>query len=140
MNAMTEAFIAAGAKAPTIAQRVWRIIKDEPGLTQSQMFKRLPAIAKGSISSQLHLMEKRGMVYVKGTKGGGPTGTSKAYYTDLDHYERLPLPKGNGKTAEPAPAPALGLAPPTTAKKFDLDGLTIGEARALYKQLKEMFG
>jgi hypothetical protein len=138
MNAMTEAFISAGVKAPTIAERLWRIIKDEPGLTASQMQKRLPAIKVGSISSQLHLMETRGMVYVKGTKGQGPKGTAKAYYTDMDTFQRLPAPKPT--THKPAPAPA---ATPDISRVagfvFDLDNLTIREARELYLKLKEMF-
>ena len=141
MNAMTEAFISAGVRAPTIAERLWRIIKDEPGLTFSQLCKRLPAIKVGSISSQLHLMETRGMVYVKGTKGQGPKGTAKAYYTDMDTFQRLPAPKPT--THKPAPAPATTTTTPDisqpTGNVFDLDSLTIREARELYLKLKEMF-
>ena len=138
MNAMTEAFISAGVKAPTIAERLWRIIKDEPGLTATQMQKRMPAIKVGSISSQLHLMEQRGMVYVKGTKGQGPKGTAKAYHTDMERYERLPVPV-------PTKAPVKVPIEPVSAPKgddwpaFDLDNLTIREARELYLKLKGMF-
>jgi hypothetical protein len=147
MNAMTEAFIRAGAKAPTIAERLWRIIKDEPGLTATQMQKRLPAIKVGSISSQLSLMETRSMVYVKGTKGQGPKGTAKAYYTDMERYERLPAPKPTTHMPAPAPAATPDISQPLACVPqsapagdvFDLDSLTIREARALYLKLKEMF-
>jgi hypothetical protein len=138
MNAMTEAFISAGVKAPTIAERLWRIIKDEPGLTANQLHKRMPAIKVGSISSQLHLMETRGMVYVKGTKGQGPKGTAKAYYTDMETFQRLPAPKPTTHMPAPAPAATPDISQPT-GFVFDLDNLTIREARELYLKLKEMF-
>ena len=151
MNSMTEAFIRAGAKAPTIAERLWRIIKDEPGLTANQLQKRMPAIKVGSISSQLHLMETRGMVYVKGTKGQGPKGTAKAYYTDMERYERLPVPKpSKAPVKEPAVPPIAPVkhpdpflfdlcSPRGSTFALDLDNLTIREARELYLKLKEMF-
>lgn len=138
MNAMTEAFIKAGAKVPTIAERLWRTIKEEPGLTAAQLHKRHTAIPRGSVSSQLAMMEQRGMVYVKGTKGQGPRGTTKAYYTDMETYQRLPAPERTTHQAPP-PAPAAETNRQVVDVSIDLDSLTIREARALYLKLKELF-
>lgn len=138
MNQLTNALITAGIKVPCVKERLWRVIKEEPGLTQSQLAKRLTNIPVGTVSSSLHNMEKRGIVYVVGTKGRGPSGKAKAYHTDLETYQHLPLLEGNGKTAAPAPTPAETKRQPVE-KSIDLDSLTIREAKALYQQLKEMF-
>jgi hypothetical protein len=140
MNQLTNAFINAGIKLPSTKERLWRVIKDEPGLTQAQLAKRLTGIPIGTISSQLHGMEERGMVYVVGTKGRGPSGKAKAYHTDMETYQLLPMPERNGKKAATAQAE-----PPAETKRqpvemsIDLDSLTIREAKALYLKLKEMF-
>ena len=140
MNQLTNALITAGIKVPCVKERLWRVIKEEPGLTQSQLAKRLTNIPMGTISSQLHDMEARGMVYVVGTKGHGPSGKAKAFHTDMETYQRLPRPEKNGKKAATAQAE-----PPAETKRqpvevsIDLDSLTIREAKALYLKLKEMF-
>lgn len=138
MNQLTNALITAGIKVPCVKERLWRVIKEEPGLTQSQLAKRLTNIPKGTISSQLHDMEARGMVYVVGTKGHSPSGKAKAYHTDMETYQRRPRPERNGKTAAPAQPPAETKRQPVEVS-IDLDSLTIREAKALYLKLKEMF-
>lgn len=148
MNAMTLALATAGVAVPTVKERIWRVIKEQPGLTARQISRLMPAVAAGTISSQLFLLEKAELIYVKGTKGQGPRGTTKAYYTDHDKFvkpERWPhngSTKGNGTN----PAPLIAYAPPAPAPapapktRIDVDSLTLAEARTLYNQLKEFFG
>lgn len=136
MNQLTNALAKAGVPLPTIKERLWRVIKDEPGLTATQLRKRLSGIPIGTISSQLNVMETRGMVYAVGTKGRGPTGTAKAYHTDMDTYDLPPPVKRNGKEAAPPPVETKRQ---PVEKSIDLDSLTIREAKALYQQLKGMF-
>ena len=139
MNQLTNALAKAGVPLPTIKERLWRVIKDEPGLTASQLSKRLSGIPVGTISSQLNLMETRGMVYAVGTKGRGPIGKAKAYHTDMAAYTLPPPVKTNGKKAEPSPASAVSTNRQPVEMSIDLDSLTIREAKALYAKLKEMF-
>lgn len=135
MNQLTNALAKAGVPLPTIKERLWRVIKDEPGLTATQLSKRLSGIPIGTISSQLNVMETRGMVYVVGTKGHGPTRKAKAYHTDMDTYQLLSAPKV-GTTHKPA---QKAVEPTADRDAFDLDALTIREAKALYVRLKGMF-
>lgn len=148
MNQLTNALAQAGVKLPSTTERIWRAVKDEPGLTQAQLCKRLASIPKGTVSGRLHDMEVRGMVYTSGVKnqGGGWRDAVKAYHTDLDAFQLLPRPRKSPRTNRPTKvsrrtthqvAPAV--TPPAEREVFDLDAMTIREARALYAQLKEMF-
>jgi hypothetical protein len=139
MNAITYALKAAGVATPTQSELIWRRVKEQPGMTAKGIGMSLTSIKKSSISTLLSAMEKRGMVYTK-----RDAGRARKYYTDMTAYELLPLPKPLPKVTPPAKieveycqSSPLVVTPP---KAFNLDDLTVREARALYEQLHKMFG
>jgi len=146
-NSLTAALVNVGlAKKPTQYEILWRFVKNEPGLTSAKLAVKT-GLPRPTVNSGLSQMEKRAIVYTKGTKGFGYTGTAKAYYTDLDAYKLLPMPKVDApkKFAPPASFPPADAAkagtvqPAQAPTAFDLESLTIADARRLYNQLKGMF-
>jgi len=144
MNAMTEALKTAGVPLPSIAQILWKAIKESQGITRTELGKRLSHINPNSVNSRLHDLQKRGMVYTKKIKFRDTY--TNAYYTDMGEFRMLPHvttkpesesePKPEARTKPQASTPA----PTPPSRSFDLDTMTVGEARALYAQLKRMFG
>lgn len=145
-NQMTQAFVKAGIEPPTVANQIWNIIKEQPGVTYSRLKQRAAHLSRGSISSTLNDMEKRSMIYSR------PIGDRKnAYFTDMEQYRLLPRPaatKQPTKVPEQPPAAGKLAGEPTatastqhtTPSVFSVDQLTIAQARALYQQLHKMFG
>lgn len=118
---------------PTIKERIFNIVKDSPGITQKELASRLQDVASGSISSQVHDLVGRGVLF---TKLGSKVKNGRlllGVYTDLDRYELMPVPHAR-PPVEVKPAPA----------EFNvhsvIDPLTMGQARKLYAELHKMFG
>jgi len=138
-----------GAKKPTQMETIWRCVKEMQPVNYRDVTKRTN-LPTSSVSSILCDMAKRGMVYTRGGPGKGPTGTVNEYMTDMQSYKLLPTPKpGYVQPApvrkEPQPEADKQTTSPNVPrviirKVVNLDDLTIGEAKALYRQLKEMFG
>lgn len=156
MNQITEAFMKAGVKAPSVKERLWQHIRANQGHTAHQIAKVLRSIPSSTIASQLSDMERRGMVFVKGAKAATTWGRStvKAYHSDMTTYELLPVlaqfrrdkpaalikaPVATTPAPTPSAAPQAPAAAPA-APQFNLEALTLAEARALYLQLHKMFG
>lgn len=146
------ALINAGvAKPVTQMEQIWRVVKQDQPCNYKHVIKRT-GLPESTVSSILCSMEKRAMVYSRGSKGNGPKGTAKEYLTEMANYERLAAPpKPSGPTGVNIDkVHRANVTPVTTSEKpkvvvhltrktVDLDQLTIGEAKALYHQLKEMF-
>lgn len=144
MNTITHAFKAAGIKTPTQFQRVWTWLKDH----QPQTAKAVDAaLSLPQASSLLSQMEKRGMVSSSKEFDRRTGFNVKRFIAAGREYELLPLPKA----AEPAPKPKaevfnVQFAPmqpskaPVQLEKFNLESMTIAEARQAYHQLRAMFG
>ena len=147
---MTElhlALLASGVNLPTQTKRIWVWLNDH----QPQSAKAVAAaLSIPEASSLLSMMERRRMVTSTKDLNRSTGFVIKRYSTVGREYELLPMPKKikSVETAKPIinPAPALvTIAPPAiqtiapAANKFDLDTLTIAEARALYIRLAKMF-
>jgi DNA-binding CsgD family transcriptional regulator len=142
MNALTSALKDAGVALPPAGKRIWLWLKDHPGKTAKDIATALNIEASTS-SSQLTKMEQRGMV---AKVYSSVYGDSLRWKTCIPEYDLLPIHK-NGIIAKatvttlPPPiapkAPSMGALP---SYKFDMEKLTIEDARTLYLQLKKLFG
>lgn len=128
-------------------EQIWRVVKQDQPCSCKHVMKRT-GLPESSVSSILCNMEKRNMVFSRGAKGDGPSGKRKEYLTELETYRRLPAPKPVGVNIDSIHR--ANVTPVTTSEKpkvvvhltrktVDLDQLTIGEAREIYRKLKEMF-
>ena len=101
MTIIAEKLKAAGVKIPSMQERVWRLLRDNPGgLTSARATDIMGvAVTSGSVSSLLSQMEARKMVQSKFEKRrtNGPHGAYernvKVYYTTMREYELLPMPR-----------------------------------------------
>jgi len=141
---------------PTQMHRIWTWLKDHQPQTAKSIASALHLPQANSLLSQ---MERRRMVSYSYEHDRSTGYTTKRYVAVGREYELLPMtvkatPRGK-------PAPLVALAPtismtaspllqskpdafppwllPTPAPQFDLDALTIAEARALYTRLARMF-
>ena len=149
-NALQDAILKAElAKPMSQMEIVWRCVKEMQPVDYKAVMKRTKLV-QGIVSTTLSQMEKRGMVYSRGAKGDGFSGTRKEYLTDLPEYKRLPDPdkKTDRPYVQPAPTPkrVIHIKPVQTVQNvtqsntLDVDKLTIAEARALWAKLDRMFG
>lgn len=149
------------APQPSQTEIMWRAVKEATprgGITVRELIKRLPAINPQSMSSQLVRMERRAMIYSRGTKGYGPKGTAKQYLTDMERYELLPDPeaakvkKAKAKSRKagnvPSSAAAPTAAPIPAVKPSDdpvqvieqlMEHMTLGQLRILHRKLERIF-
>lgn len=170
MTQMEQALARAGVPVPTTKERVWRVIRDAPGgITHREVARRLPALPDGTISSSLHEMERREMIYSRGTKNTNPASQRhavKEYFTDMERYELKDLPvqilaartarkqqrdqqKQQAPAAAPAPAPTPVAEPQrtnpvpreTSVTAIEmLEDLTLRQLREVYEHLHNIFG
>lgn len=142
MNAMTEALVQAGVKLPPVKERLWRHIKDNPGITRAELRKVFSAIPEGTFHGQLWKLLQSGTVFTRTEYINGRR--RDRLYTDLDVYVRPTVRRSVGEDKQPAaPAPPDGQCDAVSQRpSLDalLDSLTVGEARELYQKLKKMFG
>lgn len=155
---MQEAFKAAGVKPKSLTERVWNFVKDNPNCTA----RTVEAIYGPSSAQTLSDMFRRDML----KRSSMPTRDRQGKMRDVwtyrvasDTYEPLPKPKPRAKPAQAShplvvgtlnlpdvnhPAITTATLAPSEPQRVNLtalvDGLTVAEARALYHQLKLMFG
>lgn len=137
-----QAFEKAGIKM-TKAERIWNYLKDKPGRSIKQIEADLHM---KSISAPIHYMKvagllrteqdrlysyKRNLFFAKGT-----AFSKEGLYSRPHPKSAVVLDKPAVSTVQPVVQPVQQ----PTLKPFDLDSLTIAEARSLYNQLKKMFG
>lgn len=156
---MQEAFKAAGVKPKSLAERVWNFVKDNPNCTARTVEATYGASAAQALSDMFGRdMLKRSSMPTRDRKG--KMRDVWIYRVASDTYEPLPRltkPKPRAKPAQTPHPLAVGALPeakppaivtatlaPSEPQKVNLtalvDGLTVAEARALYHQLKLMFG
>lgn len=135
------------------AEKVWNAVKANPDRNAFELTDILGDTPYGSVSSMLSQLDRRGMVFVSGRRNH-----SRTYSTNMDEFELLdymantheetnmtaqmtpqesapvPTPEINFQTEMPKPQIIE-----SKPSKINLDELTIGEAKQLYAQLKEMF-
>ena len=155
MNQITQALVKAGVKTPSQSELLWRVVRDNPGKNAKALIA-LSALPGTSASTLLTQMVKRKMmrqelVPMKAKMGlGYGTRNIAHYYTAIPEFEVLPKPTKSYVTP-PAPAvkPAVNIprsetypvvaTPATTAVGFNLESLTIAQAREIHAQLGRMF-
>ncbi len=125
----------------SLSQKIWEMVKSRPDVLARNLPKLLNSSAS-SVSSLVNQMVKRGMIVSvpesmdefkrRKPKGAGRPSLKLRVSPELrGTYEWLPLLKPASK-----PGPAQKPQP----AKLNLDDLTIKEARALYLELKALFG
>lgn len=155
MNAITLALKTAGVKVPPVSERIWRLVKDHPGLSARQVIDKL-SLKEASCSSILHQLTARGMLETKSISvmrripaGGTAPRRVKTFYVNPrmgGEYELLPLPKKDAKVTQlsvakrECVAPATPVTCETKTGAPDIDHLTLAQARELYKVLHQLFG
>lgn len=153
MNAITHALKLAGVRTPTQPERIWRVIKDHPGITSSRVAE-ITGVPHNNTSSLAKTMVDRGMLTmdtqqlrVKGPRGSWIVRKVAVFTVDPrmnGEYEMRPAPlKPKAAVTFVAPkaavTPAKEPAAPATPKT-NIDHLTLGEARSLYDALHQLFG
>lgn len=140
---MIEAVKAAGL-APSLKERVWRHVKDNPGKSATQIANALHS-SNGGTSSTLYKLEVAGYVYsrinvVKGRK-------VSLYYTDLTSFNdpsRVPSTKPERQPqvrAKPQAKPQAAT-PATDSPEHGvaLHTMTIGQLRSLVEDIRRLVG
>lgn len=156
---MQEAFKAAGVKPKSLAERVWNFVKDNPNCTARTVEATYGTSAAQALSDMFGRdMLKRSSMPTRDRQG--KMRDVWIYRVASDTYEPLPRltkPKPRAKPDQASHPLAVGALPeakhpaivtatlaPSEPQKVNLtalvDGLTVAEARALYHQLKLMFG
>lgn len=156
MNTMTDALIAAGVPVPTVKERLWNFIRENPGVSTKQIKKVLTNLPEGTITSQTSMLERANLIYSRKAYGEGDARGYKTYFTSAATYKPpRKWPQAPRRRVKPMPASLPPLAPPrsdpptnvvkTVAENIkrqqpiDLDSLTLAQARELYQQLKKIF-
>ncbi len=157
MTVMEQALRDAGVKLKTHKELIWQFLKDHPSQSAAALVAALK-LPPERVNNSLWMMERRGMV--ASTTHVEREHSSRGNYRNIKRYtavgatfEMLPLVKKavTRVSQKAVPQPVTAVEPqqekPATlvqqAKKvedFDLDGLTIRQARALYDKLHRMFG
>lgn len=170
MTIMADKLKEAGVKVPSVQERVWRIVRDNPGGIMASRVADILDPSGGrranSASTLLSQMEARKMVSsrVEHRRVPGPRGSMiergvKVYTTAMREYEILPMPRKETAATRamdatkavvaqvkasppPAPVPTTVMPkPPTINGMRDfVESMTIAEARAMWVELNKMFG
>ena len=146
---VAQAMAKAGVKLPTQMQMIWTWLKDNPRKRLVDIRSSLPITPSG-VSALLTGLRVRGMIKREREHSHLTKKLVSLYSAVGDVYELLPEPRkdrraGDTKwTRNAAPNLAevqheLTVIEPKPAAPL-IDSLTIGEARALYAELKKLFG
>ena len=157
-------------KALSYNETLFNFVRDNPGLTANEIADRVHSVTPGSVSSLLAQMARRHLlIKTDGPQGNGFNGTfstnATKYMSPNEQFgvgrnKRIGKPKTKSKAKSkatpkakqqdlfaPVQAPAPQLAPVVSvapqmrpAFDFDVESLTIGEARALRDKLNALFG
>ena len=135
MNSMTEALQTAGVKLPSVRERVYNVIRDNPGWTQKQIIA-LTKLPFQDVSKRCNELVAAGLIKAKRPEHGASVGTM--YQCDLVRFpkyewERSPNKAGRPrKNAVPAPVVAPTPAPPVQMQEVTLKlGVAAMQAIAL---------
>jgi hypothetical protein len=125
-----------------VSEKLFGIIRDNPGLTRSELVElaRKANIKDASSSSLIVQFTKRGLIEA------AKNGSVSTYTTVGNHYVKGYIARAKAKkvkpvakvTPKPAPAPANAKLPTSVPQL--LDTLSIVQARELYDALKKIFG
>lgn len=143
---MEEKLKAAGVAVPTVKERVWKFVVNNPGCTHSEIHKALSSIPRGSVNSQLYDLVSREVLYSKPDPKRGHRAVR--LFTDFTVYPDKArgsvLKRTVAQKPAPAPAPAAAPVPGKLAEDTDLDrmvdNLTLAQARQLWLRLNAFFG
>ena len=138
MNTITAALKNAGVAVPPLSKRIWLWLKDHPNKTSREICTALNA-PHSQVATLTNQMLKRGML--EKTNGGGHENPLR-WKTCIPEYERLPIRKASAPIAK---ATYVTLPPPVAPSmnsryNFDIEKLTLEDARVIYAQLKKLFG
>ena len=139
MNQITQALKQAGVKVPSVTNRVWHYVADHPNVN-CKTISQVLGLGLSETATSLNILVRRKMcskhtVDMKVRAGNGWAVKGVLHYTvTVKTYELLPLPK---RTKTPALKP---VAVKIEALKLNIETMPLGEARALYEQLKRVFG
>ena len=133
----------------SLARKIWEAVKSRPDILARNLPKLLNSDASG-VSSLVNQLVRRGMLVSvpetmaefkrrKPTGPGRPSIKLRVSPELRGTYEWLPLLR---PVSEPATQPTQKPAsqPQPVAERLNLEDLTIKEARALYLELKKLFG
>lgn len=156
MNQMTAALAQAGIPTPSVYERIWRYFQDKPR-TSSLSCSQVLRLSRANSSSYISEMETRRMLRselvelrVKGAHGVFHTRAVKHYSVNTAEFEMLPRPLTSKKKPNKA-----ALKPVKTIDQLkveipqvkvsatpvvDINSMSLGQARALYDELKKVFG
>jgi hypothetical protein len=150
-TAMKSALEVAGIKV-TLIKRIWLWLHDHPGRTMAEIAAALNE-EKMDVSSRLNELENRQMVsFVRDhVRSGNGTFLMKRFTALGKEYELLPMQKkykakppakkfADVPTPLPLPPQAIEKKPATLPTKDWMDRYTLGELRAMYADLKRLFG
>jgi hypothetical protein len=142
MTAITLAPAVARQDNLGVSESLFNIIKDNPGLTRSELvtLARKANIKDASSSSLIVQFTKRGIIKAE------KNGSVSTYKTVGNHYVKGYIPKAKAKKAKPVAVVTPKTTPLPDNVRFTatvpqlLDTLSIVQARELYDALKKIFG
>ena len=132
-------------KQAGISVRFFNIIRDNPGSGRRELLKKAQSIgvAQGSSSTLLTQFCKRGIVRTVKNNDGYNTFFSVGDHYKPGYVKKAASPKAaKAVKAKPEPQPTV-IAPISLAvfsAKDMVESMPVGKARALYDELKKIFG
>lgn len=136
-------------KRPSIGQRAWQFISENPGLTVDELSERyLPGVPKPSLTAQLSTLKKKGFIYSKRCRDQVSSRTTRRLYlcepTQAAKPVVTPVAEG-GKQAIIKPfsikeiALALGQGSSLADVEVIFQTLNLKDSRSLYDELSRIF-
>ena len=137
-NQIVQAFAKAGIKM-TKSERIWLYLKDKPAQSAADIQH---ALKMKNISGTLHYMDKAGLL-TAGRVNLNNRGFKNLYSAKGQVYDGSGMYAGRAsdQSLKAEAQKVVGVPTETPAGKdpYDIENLTVGEARALYSKLKKMF-
>lgn len=145
----------------TLQLRVWAAVRNNPGLTASQIIQIFKDALPASVSSILSHLDIKGVVY---SKGAGYRKDPLTYFTDMLTYEdvQTTIKNAKDKTAKrmvlvkEIPAPVVQSNSPNVTTSIEVQSIksapvnnrieelfnsfTMNECKELYQRLHSIFG
>lgn len=129
--------IAVAEEKPTQRQVMWEYIRDNPGVNANQIAEHLGTVGP-TTASALQKMFIRGIVDRYIVDGVYHYGTTLPEYPPRSFTGRKRKKKHTTKPVD-VPVQSAPVSPPK-ANSSILDTISVREARALYEELKQLFG
>ena len=138
--ALTKALDAVPGKGWNLDQKIHHYLKDHPNKTNEEIAK---ALGSNSHSTYVCLNRALKAGLLRRRKGSRFTKGVWEYEVVFKEFQQPPYHNSKKKQPKLADSPEIThvaeAAQPKTSK-FDIDSLTLGEARNLYNELHKMFG